>query len=125
MLVFGLISTIFDLATFGLLWKLFDADQPTFQTAWFVVSLLTELAVVLVLRTRISVFRSRPSRLLLWSTLIVSVVALAIPWLGAPSTLFGFVPLPVAIATTMVCIVVAYAASTELAKIRYFRHRTD
>ena len=51
MVVFGLISSVFDLATFAVLLLVFHADQPTFQTFWFVVSLLTELAVVLVLRT--------------------------------------------------------------------------
>ena len=51
MIVFGLISTVFDLLTFVLLLQVFEADEATFQTAWFVVSLLTELAVVLVLRT--------------------------------------------------------------------------
>ena len=42
----------FDLLTFAVLLLVFQADQATFQTAWFVISLLTELAVVLVLRTR-------------------------------------------------------------------------
>ena len=47
MIVFGLISTVFDLLTFLLLHRWFHADEATFQTAWFSVSLLTELAVVL------------------------------------------------------------------------------
>ena len=78
MIVFGLISSIFDLVTFALLLLVFHADQATFQTSWFVVSLLTELAVVLVLRTHKSALRSRPSRLLLWSTLVAAVATLAI-----------------------------------------------
>ena len=45
MLVFGLISSLFDLLTFWLLLKVFHASEALFQTAWFVVSLLTELAV--------------------------------------------------------------------------------
>ena len=52
MIVFGLISSVFDLVTFAALLLVFHADQPTFQTFWFIVSLLTELAVVLILRTR-------------------------------------------------------------------------
>ena len=65
MIVFGLISSVFDLLTFAVLLLVFHADEATFQTAWFMISLLTELAVVLVLRTRRPAFRSRPSRLLL------------------------------------------------------------
>jgi len=61
MIVFGLISTLFDLLTFVLLLKVFHADETTFQTTWFVVSLLTELAVVMVLRTRGPAWRNAPA----------------------------------------------------------------
>ncbi|MBL8836024.1 MAG: magnesium-translocating P-type ATPase, partial [Alphaproteobacteria bacterium] len=91
MVVFGLISSIFDLATFAALLLVFRADEATFQTSWFVVSLLTELAVVLVLRTRRPAHRSRPSRLLLWSTAAVAAATLALPFLAPASSLFGFV----------------------------------
>ena len=107
MVVFGLISSVFDLVTFAVLLLVFHADQPTFQTSWFVVSLLTELAVVLVLRTHKPAFRSRPSRSLLWSTLTISVATLAIPFLGPLSSVFGFVPLSALQMATIVAIVVA------------------
>jgi Mg2+-importing ATPase len=81
MIVFGLISSVFDFVTFAALLLVFRADQPTFQTFWFIVSLLTELAVVLILRTRRPAFRSRPSRLLIWTTLVVAAGTLAIPFL--------------------------------------------
>jgi Mg2+-importing ATPase len=51
MIVFGLISSVFDLLTFAVLLLVFQAGEATFQTSWFIISLLTELAVVLVLRT--------------------------------------------------------------------------
>jgi Mg2+-importing ATPase len=47
MIVFGLVSSIFDLLTFAALLLVFRAGEATFQTTWFVVSLLTELGVVL------------------------------------------------------------------------------
>ena len=125
MIVFGLLSTIFDLATFALLRTVFSAERATFQTAWFVVSLLTELAVVLVLRTQGPVLQSRPGRLLCWFTAVVSVVTLAIPWLGPPAAVFGFVPLPLSIAGTIIFIVAAYIVSTELAKAWFFRRGGD
>ncbi|MFO1298023.1 MAG: hypothetical protein U1F25_17220 [Rubrivivax sp.] len=52
MIAFGLTSTVFDMAAFALLLRVFDAEAPLFHSAWFVLS-LTELAVVLVLRTRL------------------------------------------------------------------------
>ncbi len=87
-----------------------------FQTSWFMISLLTELAVVLVLRTRKPAFRSRPSRLLLWSTLAVVTATFAIPFLGGPSTLFGFVPLSIMELTAVATIVLGYIVATEIAK---------
>jgi Mg2+-importing ATPase len=120
MFVFGTISSVFDLATFGVLWWLCGDAPALFQTGWFVESLLTELAVLLVLRTRRPVWRSRPARGLLWLVVAVSAVAV-----GAPYTplgrVFGLVPLPAAVLGAVLAITVAYAAATEAAKWWFFR----
>ncbi|WP_151611849.1 magnesium-translocating P-type ATPase [Sinorhizobium alkalisoli] len=121
MIVFGLISSVFDLLTFGVLLLLFQADEATFQTSWFMISLLTELAVVLVLRTHKPAFRSMPSRLLLWSTLAVVIATFAMPFLGDLTSVFGFVPLSTALLAAIVAIVLGYIVATEAAKARYFR----
>jgi Mg2+-importing ATPase len=118
MITFGLVSTVFDLLTFVLLAQVFDASEPVFQTAWFVVSLLTELAVVLVLRTRGALWRSRPSTLLLWSTGAVALAALATPFVPALQSLFGFVALPASMMMALVAIVLAYVGCTEWVKRR-------
>ena len=89
MIVFGLLSTVFDLLTFVILLEVFDASEATFQTGWFVVSLLTELAVVLVLRTHGRWYRSAPSRLLLGLTVAVAAATLAIPCLRPLAAAFG------------------------------------
>ena len=123
MIVFGLISSAFDLLTFAVLLLLFQADEATFQTTWFVISLLTELAVLLVLRTRKPAFRSRPGRLLLWSTLAVAAAALAVPFLGSLSAVFGFVPLSALDVAAMLAIVLGYVAATEAAKAWFYRAR--
>ncbi len=120
MLVFGLISSLFDLLTFAVLLWLFAAGAALFQTAWFMVSLLTELAVVLVLRTHRVAWRSRPGRLLAWSTAVVFVLALGLPYSGAVAAVFGFVPLPPALLGVSLLIVVAYVGLTEWAKHRFF-----
>jgi Mg2+-importing ATPase len=121
MLLFGLVSSAFDVLTFAVLLFVFEAGEPVFQTCWFVASLLTELAVVLVLRTSGPAFRSRPGRMLLWSTTAVAAAALAIPFLGAPATAFGFVPLTLPQATAILAIVAGYAAATEAAKLWFSR----
>jgi P-type Mg2+ transporter len=118
MISFGLISTAFDLLTFAVLLHLFGAGEAQFQTAWFVESLLTELVVVLLLRTRRPAWRSRPSALLLWASVAVAAVALVLPYLGAAQALFGFTPLPAAMVIGLVAIVIGYALATEAAKRR-------
>ena len=120
MVVFGLVSTAFDLIAFLVLLKAFDADQATFQSAWFVISLLTELAVVLVLRTHGPAWRSRPSALLAWTTLAVAAAALAIPYSGGLATLFGFVPLSAPLLAGSLLIVGAYVLATEAVKLLFF-----
>ena len=119
MLVFGLISSLFDLLTFAVLLWWFAAGAALFQTAWFVVSLLTELAVVLVLRTRRVAWRSRPGRLLSASTVAVFAFALWLPYGGSLAALFGFVPLPPSLLAASLLIVAAYVGLTEWAKHRF------
>lgn len=121
MIVFGLVSSAFDLLTFAALLLVFRAGEATFQTTWFMVSLMTELGVVLVLRTRGAIWRSRPSPLLLWTTLSAAALVFAVPFLGTASTLFGFVPLTVVEMFTVVAIVATYLVTTEATKRWYFR----
>ncbi|MGD9834021.1 MAG: magnesium-translocating P-type ATPase [Piscinibacter sp.] len=118
MIVFGLVSTVFDLLTFALLHRWFRADEATFQTAWFSVSLLTELAVVLVLRTRGAFWRSAPSRLLWITTLGVGIAALLLPLVPPVRALFGFVALPAPLLAALAGVVLAYLLATELIKRR-------
>jgi Mg2+-importing ATPase len=124
MLVFGLLSSVFDLVTFGLLRGLLHADERTFQTCWFVVSVLTELGALLVLRTRKRAWVSRPGRWLVWLSVLVAVIVLGapfVPWLAAP---LGLQPLTGLVAMSIFAIVAGYVASTEAAKAVYYRVRT-
>jgi len=123
MLVFGLLSSVFDLVTFAVLLGVFHAGEALFQTAWFVISVLTELAVILVLRTRGPVLRSRPGRLLAAAIVAVGVVAATLPFLGIAGAAFGFVPLPPALIATVVLIVAGYVIATESAKLQFYRAR--
>ncbi len=121
MIVFGLISSVFDLLTFASLLLVFHAGEAPFQTSWFMISLLTELLVVLVLRTRGSALRSRPSRLLWRTTVGVALATFTVPFLGELSTVFGFVPLSLAQGGAVVAIVTGYLVATEVVKRWYFR----
>ena len=121
MVSFGLLSSAFDALTFVTLLAIFRAEAATFQTGWFVESLLTELAVALVMRTQRPFYRSRPGTVLLGSTLVLIVVALAIPYLPLVGV-FGFVPLPGRLLGMVLAITAAYVAATEVQKRWFYRH---
>ena len=119
MIVFGLISTLFDLLTFAYLRLVIHADPAIFRTSWFVVSLLTELVALLVLRTRRRFWKSAPSTLLLWSSIFVAILALALPYTGEIAELFAFQPLAPILVGQLLMFVAAYALVTEFAKQRH------
>lgn len=120
MLEFGLLSSVFDGLTFAVLLLWFRAPMAQFHTGWFVQSLLTELVIALVVRTRRVFFRSRPGTVLGVSTLALSAVALALPYLPAASVL-GFTPLPPALLLAVIAITAAYVSAAEALKHWFYR----
>jgi Mg2+-importing ATPase len=124
MVVFGLVSTVFDLAAFAVLRAVLGADETAFRTGWFIESTLTELAIMLVLRTRRPALRSRPSAALLWSSVGVAVVTLAVPWMPFASRL-GMAPPSAAILAAVGAIVVVYAIVSERLKLALGRVSSD
>ena len=120
MVVFGLISTVFDIATFAFLMLIAKSTAGGFQTGWFVESLVTELAIVLVVRTRQPIWKSRPSRLLVWLSAAMAVLAVALPY-SPLATWFGFVPLPPLVLGGLGGITLLYLAASEAAKHWFFR----
>src|SRR6266540_2885498 len=121
MIVFGLLSSAFDLLTFTVLLHLFDAGPDLFRTGWFVGSTLTELAVLLVLRTRRPALRSRPGTGLLLSSLAVTAVTLALPYLRPLAEPLALVPLPATMVAALAAITLAYVASAETVKRSFYR----
>ncbi len=122
MVTFGLISTLYDLLTFGLLLWVFQAAPAEFRTGWFVESLLTELLVALVVRTQGPCYRSRPATSLLVITAMVVCVALILPY-SPVAELFDFVPLPPHLLLALVGVSLAYAATVEWGKQVFYRRR--
>ncbi len=119
MVRFGLISSMFDMLTFAALLWVFRASPEEFRTGWFLESLLTELVIALVVRTRRPFYRSRPGNLLLGSSACVILVALVLPYLPF-SSVFGFVPLPAPLVLAMVGLTLAYVVVVEFAKKSFY-----
>jgi Mg2+-importing ATPase len=119
MVSFGLISSLFDFVTFAFLLLAADADADTFRTGWFVESLLTQLSILLVIRTRKAFWQSRPSFPLAGLACLIALLAVAMPYLPF-SNWFGFVPLKGWLLAALGGISLAYVVVSELTKRRIF-----
>ncbi|MBX3636106.1 MAG: magnesium-translocating P-type ATPase [Rubrivivax sp.] len=117
---FGLLSSLFDFVTFGVLFLALQATPELFRTGWFVESVLSAALVVLVLRTRGPLWRSRPSLPLLLATAGTAAVALALPY-SPLAGMLGFAPLPAAVLGWMLLIVALYVAAAEGLKRVFYR----
>jgi Mg2+-importing ATPase len=119
MLVFGLLSSVFDYLTFGCLLLFLNASQEQFRTAWFVESIVSATLIVLVIRTRRALNRSKPSRYLLIATVAVIAITLFLPFSPA-KVILGFEPLPIRWLGVLAAIIVAYIGCAEIAKRLFY-----
>ncbi len=119
MMTFGLVSSVFDYATFGVL-MLLGATVDRFRTGWFLESVISACLIVLVVRTRKPFFMSRPGRQLLIATVLVVVAALALPYTPVAPVL-GLTPLPLWYLAVLSAIVALYIAAAELTKRIFYR----
>ncbi|MDD5244625.1 MAG: magnesium-translocating P-type ATPase [Syntrophorhabdaceae bacterium] len=120
MLVFGLLSSVFDYLTFGVLFLILHASIEEFRTGWFMESVISASMIVLVIRTRGPFLKSKPGKALLTATLLVAVVTILFPYTPM-GTLFGFAPIPLIYLLTLLLIVVLYIISAEVAKKIFYR----
>ncbi len=120
MIFFGLLSSIFDYITFGILLFVFHAAEQEFHTGWFLESVISATFIVLIVRTRKVFIKSKPGKYLLLATLLVAAFALLLPYLPFAS-LLGFIPLPPTFYLAMLGIVVLYILSAELMKKWFYK----
>jgi len=120
MIIFGLLSSVYDYLTFGLLLFIMHTKEKAFQTGWFTESVISAILIVLVVRTRLPFFKSLPGKLLSIATILVLVFVLLIPALPLANWL-GFTPLPLQYYWWMLLIVSLYLFSAELAKRLFYR----
>ncbi len=135
MIFIGPISSIFDYATFALMWFVFrcseflnpvtapvqkEALEKLFQTGWFVESLLTQTLIVHIIRTRrIPFFGSQASLPMTMTTLLIMFIGAWLPYSPFAADL-GMVPLPSIFWLWMAFFLSAYAVLTHLVKTWFF-----
>lgn len=115
MLFFGLHSSLFDMLSFCVLKFIWDASEPVFQTAWFVESVLTELMILFILRTKMPFLKSRPAKGLLITALAGVMITILLPYLSLEK-FAGLVALPPQIMLSICGIAALYMATAEWVK---------
>ncbi len=120
MITFGLISSIFDYLTFGLLLLILHASESQFRTGWFIESVISASLIVLVIRSRKSFLKSRPGKHLLIATLTIMFLILILP-LTPVGKIFEFVALPVTTYLLLLLIVALYILTAEITKRIFYR----
>jgi P-type Mg2+ transporter len=115
MVTFGLLSSAFDITAFLLLRTVFAAGATEFRGAWFLLSMTTELAALLVLRTSRPFWNSRPAPGLLLASGAVALLTLALPY-TPPARLLGLAALPPVLLAVVLGLTIAYVVANELVK---------
>jgi Mg2+-importing ATPase len=125
MLYIGPISSLFDYATYALMYFVFHASTAgqagLFQTGWFVESLLSQTMIIHIIRTgRVPFVQSMASAPLMLTSAIICAVGVWLPYSPFAHAL-GFVPLPLAYWPWVVGIVICYLSLTHVAKTWFIR----
>jgi Mg2+-importing ATPase len=137
MVFIGPVSSIFDYATFALMWFFFhcsafvdpitgvqqkEALASLFQTGWFVESLLTQTLIVHIIRTRrVPFFESRASMHLTMTTLTIMGIGAWLPYSPFAESL-GMVPLPPIYWAWIAAFLFSYSVLTHIIKTWFFNH---
>jgi Mg2+-importing ATPase len=120
MFTFGLVSSVFDYLTFGVLLFILHATKDQFRTGWFLESVVSASLIVLVIRSRKPLFKSRPAKYLSMATLLTVVATVVLPFtpLGG---IFEFSPLPISFLVLIAIIVVLYIIAAEIVKAAFYK----
>jgi Mg2+-importing ATPase len=134
MIFIGPMSSIFDYATYALMWFFFGCYnyvtaaasqkgyfESLFQTGWFVESLLTQTLIVHIIRTkRIPFFQSRASFAMTITTLTIMVIGAWLPYSPFADAL-GLVPLPYTFWLWIAGFLFTYSVLTHFVKVWFLK----
>jgi Mg2+-importing ATPase len=121
MIVFGFLSSVFDLLLILpmiFIWKL---PPEIFRTAWFVESALSEMLVTFAIRTPLPFYQSLPSRPLLLTTFFAGFGVILFMRLNFGRQLFDFTALPSFLWLYLGLLLLVYFLATEIAKHLFYK----
>ncbi|MGF7229779.1 magnesium-translocating P-type ATPase [Arachidicoccus sp.] len=121
----GPISSIFDYATFAIMFFVFKANSPAhqslFQTGWFVEGLLSQTLIVHMIRTRkIPFIQSWASTPLLASTSLIMAIGIFIPF-SPLATAFKMQPLPLSYFPWLIGVLLSYCLIMQMLKTWFIK----
>jgi Mg2+-importing ATPase len=120
MITFGIVSSVFDYLTFGLLLLVLHASEIQFRTGWFLESVVSASLIVLVIRSRKPSYKSKPGKYLLIATISIVVITLILPYTPLAG-IFGFSPLPVPFLLFIGLIILLYIFTAEIVKKIFYK----
>ena len=123
MIVFGVVSSAFDFLTFGALVFVLKTGPEEFRTGWFIESVMTEVLIIVVLRTWKPFYKGWMSRELFIAMLLVLIITFALPY-SPLNEVLGFQPLPVSSLLILGLITLLYVAASEVTKRFFLRRAT-
>ncbi len=123
MLAFGILSSLFDGIAIAVLLIGFHANEPLFQSGWFIFSLATEIAVVGAMRTGKPFYASAPSPLLAALSAVVLIIGATVPFVSGASAALSLVPPSPPLLAILTLLLLLYVAATEVLK-RIFQERS-
>jgi len=112
---FGGISSIFDFVTMAFFYMVASGNVALFRTGWFIESTLSEIVVTFPIRTKKRFYASRPSTILLATSILCGLLTVLLP-LSPLSASLGFHPPSMLELLAIVGILAAYFVAVELIK---------
>ena len=125
MIWIGPISSIFDIATYVVMWWFFSCQSPEaqslFQSGWFIEGLLSQTLIVHMIRTRkVPFLQSTAAWPVLLMTFSIMAVGIFVPFSSFGASI-GLMPLPWAYFPWLVGILLTYCILTQGLKVLYIR----
>ncbi|WP_308819795.1 magnesium-translocating P-type ATPase [Pseudonocardia alni] len=121
MAVLGPLASAFDLVTFWAVWRFLGLDTPqeqaVFQAVWFMEGVLSQVLVLLLLRTR----AGRAARPVVATVTAVVLAGLAVPFTPL-APLFGMAAPPPAVWPLLAAVVLPFLSCVAATRPLYLRH---
>ncbi len=119
----ALVSSLFDFIFFGIFYR---QGEASIQTHWFLLSVLTELFIILSVRTRkFFLLAKPPSLVLVFLSIFVFLISFSLPFTSLGQNYFKFILPSLSSILILISLSLAYLLVNEIVKFFYFQHQNS